>query len=240
MYTGQNGASVSFTVTVAAGDRLQLKRTASPDHGLMQLCIGVQCTTFSNYGLPTAYQQPINILMPNAGTFAITLTNLGSSGQYMDFDSVSLSSAPTALNEGTTYQETSARLIYSGQWIDSANASYSGGHVLYTSQPDSTVTFMVNATAGHYLVLYRTKGPDKGPMEICFSQIYNCQTIGNTSGSTQYQQPISIALPWTAVYPVTVRFTGSVGQYMDIDKVTLSSVQVLELPEPTDTPTPEQ
>ncbi len=76
-------------------------------------------------------------------------------------------------------------------------------------------------------------------MEICFSQIYNCQTVGNSSASTQYQQPISIALPWTAVYPVTVRFTGSVGQYMDIDKVTLSSVQVLELPEPTDTPTPE-
>ncbi len=236
MYTGQSGASVSFTVTVSAGDRLQLKRTASPDHGLMQVCIGVQCTTFSNYGLPTAYQQPINLLMPNAGTFAITLTNLGSSGQYMDFDSVYLSNAPNALQEGSTYQETSARLIYSGQWIDSANAGYSSGHVLYTSQPDSTVTFMVNGTAGHYLVLYRTTGSDKGPMEVCFSQIYNCQIIGNSSGTTQHQQPISIALPWTAVYPVTVRFTGSLGQYMDIDKVTLSSVQVLELPE---TPTPE-
>ncbi len=240
MYTGQPGASVSFTVTVNAGDRLQLKRTASPDHGLMQVCIGVQCTTFSNYGMPTAYQQQLNILMPNAGTFQITLTNLGSSGQYMDFDSVYLSSSPGALQEGSTYQETSGRLIYSGQWIQNNDSHYSSGHVLYTSQPDSTVTFMVNGTAGHYLVLYRTTGPDKGPMEVCFSQIYNCQTISNTSTTTQYQQPISIALPWTAVYPVTVRFTGSLGQYMDIDKVTLSSVQVLEFSEePTDTPMPE-
>ncbi len=245
MYTGQSGASVSFTVTVAAGDRLQLKRTASPDHGLMQLCIGVQCTTFSNYGLPTAYQQPINILMPNAGTFAITLTNMGTSGQYMDFDSVSLSSGPNALQEGTTYQESNSKLVYSGQWIQSDNSHYSGGHAKYSSQPDSTVTFMVNATAGHYLVLYRTIGADKGSMEICFSQIYNCQTISNTSGTTAYQQPISIALPWTAVYPVTVRFTGSLGQYMDIDKVVLSSVQVLSLPnsqsppEAADTPTPQ-
>ncbi len=245
MYTGQNGASVSFMVTVAAGNRMTIKRTASPDHGPMQVCIGVQCTTFSNYGLPIAYQQPINILMPNAGTFPITLTNLGTGGTpYMDFDLVSLSSAPAALNEGTTYQETDARLIYSGQWIDSANAGYSGGHALYTSQPDSTVTFMVNGTAGHYLVLYRTIGPDKGPMEVCFSQIYNCQTISNSNGSTVYQKPISISLPWTATYPVTVRFTGSVGQYMDIDAVQLSSVIVLEddetpTPEMTDTPTPE-
>ncbi len=232
-YTGQNGASVSFTVTVAAGNKLQILRTASPDHGLMQLCIGVQCTTFSNYGLPTAYQQPLNILMPNAGTFAITLTNLGSGGTpYLDFNSVSLSGSPAALNEGPNYQESSSALIYSGQWISSFNANYSGSQVYYTSQPDSTVTFMVNATAGHYLVLYRTKGGDKGPMEVCFSQIYNCQIISNSSGSIQYQQPISIPLPWTGVYPVTVRFTGSIGQYMDIDAVKLSSVMVLGLEEP--------
>ncbi len=239
-FTSQNGASIAFNVTVAAGDRLQILRTAAPDHGLMQLCIGVQCTTFSNYGLPIAYQQPINILMPNAGSFPITLTNLGSGGTpFMDFDSASMLSSPNPLNEGSTYQESSSRLIYSGQWIQSNDSHYSSGHVMYTSQPDSTVTFMVNGTAGHYLVLYRTMGPDKGPMEVCFSQIYNCQTIDNHSATVQYQQPISIALPWTAVYPVTVRFTGALGQYIDLDKVTLSSVQVLELPEPTATPTPE-
>ncbi len=237
MYTGQSGASVSFTVTVNAGDRLQLKRTASPDHGLMQLCIGVQCTTFSNYGLPTAYQQPINLLMPNAGTFAITLTNLGSSGQYMDFDSVSLSSAPSALSEGTTYQETDARLIYSGQWIDECECWVQrrsrAVHLAAGLDGDLHGQRDCRALSG----ALPHQGTDKGPMEICFSQIYNCQTVGNSSASTQYQQPISIALPWTAVYPVTVRFTGSVGQYMDIDKVTLSAVQVLSLPEPIDTPT---
>ncbi len=184
MYTGQNGASVSFTVTTDAGDLLIILRTAAPDHGLMQLCIGVQCTTYSNYGLPTAYRQAINILMPNAGTFPVTLTNLGSSGQYMDFDAVILSAgSPTALDEGVTYQETSGSLYYSGQWVATDNASYSGGHAYYTSQPDSTVTFMVNGVAGHYLVLYRTKGPDKGPMEVCFSQVYNCTTISNSHGS---------------------------------------------------------
>ncbi len=246
-YTGQNGASVSFTVNVAAGNRLTLLRTAAPDHGLMQMCIGVQCTTFSNYGLPTAYQQELNVLMPNAGTYPITLTNLGSGGTpYMDFDAVVLNASPTALSEGTTYQESSSSLLYSGQWIQSDDSHYGSGHVRYTSQPDSTVTFMVNGTAGHYLVLYRTKGPDKGSMQVCFSQIYNCQTISNTHGSVQYQQPISIALPWTAVYPVTVRFTGSLGQYMDIDEVALSAVQVMSFdveatPEVTDivTPTPD-
>ncbi len=240
MYTGLNGASVSFMVTADAGDQLTILRTAAPDHGLMQLCIGVQCTTFSSYGLPTAYQQPINILMPNAGTFQVTLTDQGSGGTpYIDFDSVSLSSGPTALQDGSTYQETSNRLIYSGQWIGDANSSYSGGHAKYTSQPDSTVTFMVNGTAGQYLVLYRTTGPDKGPMEVCFSQIYNCQTISNHKGSTHYQQPISITLPWTATYPVTVRFTGTTSQYMDIDKLALSSVQVMELQEPIELITPE-
>ncbi len=236
-YTAQPGASVSFMVTVGAGDQLQIHRTGSPDHGLMQVCIGTQCTSFSNYNPIIAYGQPLNILMPNAGTFQVTLTNEGTSGQYMDFDEVFLGYAPGPLSEGTTYQETSSNLVYSGQWSVNDDPAYSGGQVVYTGEPDSTLTFNINGVAGHYLVLYRTKGPDKGPMEVCFSQIYNCQTIDNHSATTQYQQPISIPLPWTDTYPVTVRFTGSVGQYMDIDKLKLSSVQVLEAPEPTETPT---
>ncbi len=239
-YTGQPGASVSFMVTVSAGDQLQIHRTGSPDHGLMQVCIGTQCTSFSNYNPIIAYGQPLNILMPNAGTFQVTLTNEGTSGQYMDFDEVFLGYAPGPLSEGTTYQETSSNLVYSGQWSVNNDPAYSGGQVVYTGEPNSTLTFNINGVAGHYLVLYRTLGPDKGPMEVCFSQIYDCQTISNSHGSTQYQQPISIELPWTAVYPVTIRFTGSVGQYMDIDKLALSSVQVLEAPEePTATPTQE-
>ena len=245
MYTGQNGASVSFTVTVSAGDRLQSsahRRTRSRADAGVHRRRNARPTATTGCQLPISRQ--INILMPNAGTFPITLTNLRPSGQYHGLRrGEPAQRRRRALDEGTTYQETSSSLIYSGQWIASNDASYSGGHVYYTSQPDSPVTFMVNGTAGHYLVLYRTKGPDKGSMEVCFSQIYNCQTISNSHGSTSSTSSRSaFALPWTATYPVTVRFTGTLGQYMDIDKVALSSVQVLALSsrrKPTDTPTPE-
>ncbi len=235
MYTGQTGASVSFMVTVSAGDRLQITRSTESQHGTMQVCIGAQCSTYSNYSQINLYQQQLNLLMSNAGTFLVSITNLAPAGQYLDFDAVRLLSPPTPLSLGTTYQEDSSSLIYSGQWIASSDPSYSGGQVYYTGQPDASVSFMVNGVAGNYLVIYRTKSSDKGAMQVCFSQIYNCQTISNSDPTKQYQRPISILLPWTATYPVTIRFVGTQGQYLDLDKLTLSSVQVLSQP---DTPTP--
>ncbi len=234
-YSGQAGASVSFSINAISGDRLEITRVMGPDRGTMAVCIGGQCVTYSNYATGLMVQQPLSILLPNSGIYPVTITHTGVTGQYLDLDAVRLSSGPNALTVGTTFEENDSNLVYSGAWGTGSGGGYSGGQVAYTGQPGARVSFMVTATAGQYLVIYRTLAPDKGTMEVCFSQVYACQTVSNVSGGLQFQRPVSIALPWTASYPVTVRFSGSAGQYLDFDKVTISSTLVQAL---ADTPTP--
>ncbi len=105
-FTGEPGASLSFPLMGTAGNRLEIFRSTGPDRGNMQVCIGAGvCQTFSNYSIIPLYRQPLTILLPNAGSFTITITNQGTSGQYLDFDLVALDTSPNALTEGDSFQD---------------------------------------------------------------------------------------------------------------------------------------
>ena len=226
-FSGQPGASASFPVTGAAGNRLTILRSTGPDRGMMRVCIGAGvCQTFSNYSIIPLYQQPLTLLLPNAGSFPVTLTHEGSSGQYLDFDSVSLASSPTALMVGNSFQNNNANINYSGQWQSTSNANHSGGTAHYTGFPNNGLTFLITANAGDRLTIVRSTGADKGQMRICFSEMFVCQTVSNSSEYGLFQQAHTMSVPWTATYPVTITFTGNHGQYLDLDLVSLQAAPV--------------
>ncbi len=135
-FTGQSGATLSFPLSGAAGNRLTILRSTGPDRGNMQVCIGTGvCQSFSNYSLIPLTQQPLTILLPNDGSFIITITNQGTSGQYLDFDAVSLLASPAALTVGSSFQDDSSAISYSGQWISNATPATTAGRRTTPASP---------------------------------------------------------------------------------------------------------
>ncbi|MBE2184057.1 MAG: S8 family serine peptidase [Anaerolineae bacterium] len=228
-FSGLPGSNISFRVSGNAGQRLEFIRTMAPDRGNMRVCVESECADYSNFSFATRHQQSLSILLNHTGNFQITITHQGQAGQYLDLDAVRLVNGPTALTVGATYQNDSPNLIFNGLWAPHANAVYDGGTIFFTSEPKASVTFMVNATAGQYLVLERVVAPDRANFTVCFSYLYGCQTINNISSTVQYQKPISILLPWTALYPVTITFQGTGSQFGDIDLIAISNVLVQDL-----------
>ena len=232
-FSGLPGSNISFRVSGNAGQRLEFIRTMAPDRGNMRVCVESECADYSNFSFATRHQQSLSILLNHTGNFQITITHQGQAGQYLDLDAVRLVNGPAILTVGTTYQNDSPNLIFNGLWAPHTHAAYDGGTIFFTSEPQANVTFMVNATAGQYLVLERVVAPDRANFTVCFSYLYGCQTINNISSTVQFQKPISILLPWTALYPVTITFQGTGSQFGDIDLIAISNVLVqdLSLPE---------
>ena len=160
----------------------------------MQVCIGAGvCQTFSNYSQIPLYQQPLTILLPNDGSFTITMTNQGTSGQYMDFDAVSLLPSPDRAQRGHQLPGRQQQHQLQRTVDQQQQRQLQRRHAHYTGVPNSSYTFLINATAGDRLQIIRTVGPDKGPMRVCFSEVFACQTVSNSNPITLYQQPFTIA-----------------------------------------------
>ena len=140
---------------------------------------------------------------------------------------MALFASPTALAVGNAFQDDSTNISFSGQWISNSNASYDGGTVKYTGFPNNGYTFLITANAGDRLQIMRTVGPGKGQMRVCFSEVFACQTVSNSNPVTLYQQPFTVSVPWAGTYPVTVTFTGSNGEYLDVDKLILQSAATI-------------
>ncbi len=151
--------------------------------------------------------------------------------QYIDIDAIQVlpTSTTTPLPIGV-YEETEARLIYSGGWRDVSGVSgVSGGRLRLSVTANDTVSFSIN---GDGLVIYRQISPTGGSMRVRITKTGVTPPIVDTtyqnfSTTTLNQQPITIrdlgnlsGSPLSPPYNVLIENVSTIaGLSINIDKV---------------------
>ncbi|WP_040196478.1 glycoside hydrolase family 3 C-terminal domain-containing protein, partial [Candidatus Soleaferrea massiliensis] len=104
------------------------------------------------------------------------------------------------------FEEDGAAIDFGGSWTADENDAYSGGRARVTSTANATANFWID---GPNAVIYGTKGPDMGIVEIKIDNGDIVRTVDLYSPEVQYQQPIVDTGSLTSgMHMITVRVTG--------------------------------
>jgi hypothetical protein len=158
-----------------------------------------------------------NVVAPSAaGTYNFQWKMLQEGVQWFGGTStnVAVQVITDYLNTSSTwYQESEARLHYTGSWVLKSSTSATGNKYKQTGIQGAYVEFRINSNA---FTLRRRMGTDRGNMTVCIDA--NCQTISNYASSTKWKQAIEFKnIPGSGIH--TVRITNAQAKNMDIDAI---------------------
>jgi hypothetical protein len=158
-YANATGASASLTYT---GSALTLVYVAQFNTGIATVTIdGTPVDQLDMYSAAQGFQRQ-KTYTTTAGTHTVSVAvsgnkNASSSGTYVVFDALIVSTAPPAVGIGT-YQDTSSSLNLNGDWTSWADAGHSGGTVRYanTTGASASLTFTGSSLTLVYVAQFNT------------------------------------------------------------------------------------
>ncbi|MBI1281513.1 MAG: S8 family serine peptidase [Anaerolineaceae bacterium] len=111
------------------------------------------------------------------------------------------------------YDDRDVNITYSAGWTAFNGTGPSANTVMYTNVQNAIATFAFNGTG---IILYRTLGSNRGPMEVCIDS--SCQTINSFSTTGVWTSPTP-TLDSGSVATRVVRIRNLSGSFIDLDAV---------------------
>jgi hypothetical protein len=207
LYTNNPAAVASFAFS---GNAFRFIRNLGPNRGVMEVCVDGSCQPVDNYSPVYLAQQWVTFAGLADGVHSVTIAN--TSGAYLDVDALEII-ALTPLGAGS-YEQAAPELDYAGNWKLGSHPSFSGGSSRYTSDPRAEVLFRFDGTG---LTILRTKGPNRGVMELCIDG--TCQPVNNYNLTYQFQQPFTVTGLSAGAHHVEIH--GPAALYGDLDALTV-------------------
>ena len=214
MYT--NGASEEAAFCFS-GAEFTLYRTLAANRGSMELCVDDSCQTISNYAAATQSSQPVTIDGLSEETHRVTIAKAVADSTYIDLDAVHIGlpsdspACPGTLTAGSYENDDSGAIAYTSGWA-------TAGSITYTNGAEEAAVFCFNDTE---FTLSRTLAANRGRMEVCVDEV--CETVDNSSASTQSAQPYSQSGLSAGEHTVVISKTDADSSYIDLDSLVIGS-----------------
>lgn len=236
-YSDQLGSTATFTFD---GNQISLIYTAYGNRGTMDVRVdGVLMGTVNQNTKALMPQQRWDSpIIPGSGPHTLVLTH--ASGAITDIDAIIVSDAvvtptPTPSTDSLTagtYDDTNAKIFYTGNWVLYDHPSAHNGASRYSETIGDTVQFEFFGTQ---LSLLYTGYSNRGNMTIKIDDVV-VHTLNQYSlGVTWKNRWDSQVLP--SAGPHTVVLTHEKGLIMDLDAVIITGGGVDPTPTDTNTPT---
>jgi hypothetical protein len=177
------------------GDTLTLIRQTGPNFGTFEVCIDDACQEMSNNSPEWLKRQPVTFGDLGSGEHIAEIREQSGTN---DIDAIQVDSAGV-LSEGL-YEETSADLVFTGNWQEQIQDQYSGGSARLTVDKAAGLWFRFT---GDTLTLIRQTGPGFGTFEVCIDDA--CQDVDNSSEKWTKRQPVTFGELGSREHTVTIR-----------------------------------
>lgn len=207
------------------GTHLAWIAKTSPVYGEAEVTVdGGSASTVDLYSATTAWQQTVWETEtldsgPHTVTIAWTgLKNAAATGTNIDVDAIEVDGVVTG-----HYQQSNAKLAYSGSWTTTSSSSASGGSFAFADSSGSSVTIQFT---GIELDWFAKQSPAYGIAQVTVDG-GNSVTVDLYSGDVLWQQMVwSTGILTSGSHTVKIEWTGTKGTAATATNINIDAVDV--------------